>query len=73
MMSDTWNYKWLFERLSVTGSIDDPERGAFAIIEASGVDGNVMDVYGETPDHAEQIAREIVDALFNFIQSEEKR
>lgn len=38
------------------------ERGYFACVHSKSIDGAVMDVYGETPEQAEQRALQIIEA-----------
>lgn len=46
----------------VIGPFED-NRGDYAIILSTGVDGNVADVYGETPEQAMESAQVIVNCL----------
>ena len=49
--------------LYLDGVVLDVERGPFAIICSRGIDGNIADVYGETPEEAERAARHIIRAV----------
>lgn len=50
----------MLDQLYFDGSVDDEERGPFAIICSHGIDGNVADVYGESIEEAEETARRII-------------
>lgn len=53
-------------------TIEDSDRGTFAIICSHSVDGNVADVYGETTEEAKAAAEEILTKIDAFDWLEEQ-
>lgn len=49
--------------LYLSDTLDTKERGCFTIIESTAVDGNVADVYGDSPEESAANAQAIVNGM----------